>query len=145
MSTKSSLAYGPNFHFYNDYADDGEAFYLEITGCTACGTQQTLRIPPEIWETIRTSTGVDLSFANLSDTELQVLVEQEVDKRIQEYVNEPRADMKHMLEFFGAGVFGLVTLPRENQIGNGLEMYKASREKQKVIVAKMATHNKAVR
>ncbi|NJM74895.1 MAG: hypothetical protein HC852_02890 [Acaryochloridaceae cyanobacterium RU_4_10] len=59
MSTKSSIAYGDNFHLYQEIFDTG-AVYLELTDAdfevqSSSGQNRIqVRIPAEIWEIIRT-------------------------------------------------------------------------------------------
>ena len=70
MTTKITIAFGPHFHFYQDVQDDAHV-YLEIDG-------QVVRIPLPVWAYIRRAAGVDLSLADLSDAQLQLMAEQVV-------------------------------------------------------------------
>ena len=62
MSTKSSIACGPNFHLYHE-AFEQDAVYLELEQAffEASPNKVTVAIPVVIWEVIRQHAGADLS------------------------------------------------------------------------------------
>jgi len=86
MSTKSTIAYGKNFHFYHEVLDDNFV-YLEMEGVEfeAGYNRVMVPIPIHIWEVIRRYPGIDLAWATKSDSEITQYVENEVDERIQDY------------------------------------------------------------
>ena len=61
MSTKSSIAYGPTFHLYNEALDE-DYVYLEMEGVQfeASYNRVMVPIPMHIWEYIRQFPGIDL-------------------------------------------------------------------------------------
>lgn len=71
MSTKSTVAFGPNFHLYRECLDDASV-YLELEGTefTAERDRVTVAIPVATWEAIRSYQVVDLSLADVTDEEL---------------------------------------------------------------------------
>src|SRR5574343_478775 len=83
MSTKSSIACGPNFHLYHE-AFEQDAVYLELEQAffEASPDKVTVAIPVVVWEVIRQYAGADLSWAAKSDEEIRQWVEHEVDERI---------------------------------------------------------------
>ena len=83
MSTKWLLIGGDEFQLYQELFDDG-FIYLELsqTHFEANPRSVQVRIPIEIWETIRHHGGPDLSLLQKSDEEIRALVEQAVDARI---------------------------------------------------------------
>ena len=83
MSTKCTIAYGKNFHFYHEVLDDNFV-YLQLEGVEfeASYNQITVPIPVHIWEVIRQYQGIDLSWADKTDEEIGDYVEKEVDLRI---------------------------------------------------------------
>ena len=82
MSTKSSLAYGDNFHLYQECFDE-ENVYLELESVEfeASRDRVTVSIPVAIWEVIRAYGAVDLAYANYSDAEIETIVVEEVDAK----------------------------------------------------------------
>src|SRR5579872_1898583 len=77
MSTKSTIAYGDNFHFYHEVFDE-EFVYLTLEGVefTAYRNQVTVAIPLAVWEVIRKRAGVEeFSLADKTDEELQKLAQ----------------------------------------------------------------------
>jgi hypothetical protein len=135
MSTKATIAYGKNFHFYHEVLDD-QYVYLELEGVPfeASYNRVIVPIPIHIWEVIRKYPGVDLSLVDKTDDELCAQVEQAVDERIAEY-NQLNEDAKQrgLFRLFGALTYGDVELPREEQIGRGIARFTELRERQRQI------------
>ena len=133
MSTKATIAHGPNFHFYHE-AFDEDHVYLEVEGTQfeAGYNRVMVPIPVHIWEVIRHYPGVDLSFAEKTDEDLQQYVEQEVDERIKRY-QEANENAKGLVSLFGSLVYGTADEPREKQIGAGLTHFMRAREHQRQI------------
>ncbi len=111
MTTKLTLAFGPQFHLYHAARDDDQV-YLELSGVTVVLTTRcvVVPIPIPVWEVIRQYPGVDLSLAELSDAALRRVAEQQV-----------------------ATGGGLADVPREAQIARELATLKAQREQQRRI------------
>jgi hypothetical protein len=133
MSTKATLAYGPTFHFYQEVFDD-DAVYLELEGVQfeAGYNRVMVPIPVHIWEVIRQYPGVDLSFAEKTDAELEQLVEQEVEERMWRY-QEASENAKGLVSLFGALAYGAADEPREQQITRGLAHFTDLRTHQRQI------------
>jgi hypothetical protein len=133
MSTKSSIAYGPAFHFYREALDD-DFIYLELEGVQyeAAYNRVMVPIPVHIWEFIRRYRVVDFSFADKSDEEIQRYVEREIDERIRKY-NEAPEDRRGFISFFGSLVYGLASDDRVEQVARGIEHFKARRKHQREI------------
>jgi hypothetical protein len=133
MSTKATIAYGPNFHFYHEAFDDDHV-YLELEGTQfeAGYNRVMVLIPVHIWEVIRQYSGVDLSFAEKTDEDLQQYVEQEVNDRIKRY-QEAQENAKGLVGLFGSLAYGAADEPREKQIGEGLAHFTKVREHQRQI------------
>lgn len=130
MSTKVTVAYGTNFHFYKEVLDEN-FIYLELEGVEfeAYYNRVTVPIPVHIWEVIRQYEGVDLSYAHKTDEEIIQYVEQEVDERIQQY-QQADEKSKNLVSFFGSMVYGTADAPREKQIEQGIAYFKRIREHQ---------------
>lgn len=144
MSTKCSLAWGEDFHFFRDLRDEDENdVHLRLDGkdfsWAASPDGITLRLPAHIWETIRKVGATDLSLVDKSDSDLQELVEKQVDERISEYQKASSSE-KSFLCFAGSGVFGGADDPREEQIASGFRFYSDCRAKQLETVRKMQSH-----
>lgn len=80
MSTKSSIVWGDNVHFYQDLMDEDGNFYLELRNEFS---STTLKIPPHIWEAVRVH-GVDFDLINLSDNEIKHKAENTIKERFQD-------------------------------------------------------------
>jgi hypothetical protein len=130
MSTKSSIASGPNFHFYHEVFDD-ENVYLDLQNVPFEASERhvMMAIPVAIWEVIRQTPPVDLSFSDKTDEDIQHLVESEVQKRLTDFA---AADVrkKSILQLSGASVNGSPDDPQEEQIAKGLIYYTQLRLRQ---------------
>jgi hypothetical protein len=65
MSTKSTIAYGRNFHLYHEALDE-DYVYLELEGTKfeASYNRVMVPIPVHVWEVIRRYPGIDLKYAD---------------------------------------------------------------------------------
>ena len=133
MSTKATIAHGPNFHFYHDLWDEDHV-YLEVEGTQfeASYGRVMVPIPVHIWEVIRRHPGVDLQLANKTDDELRQHVEQIVDERLKRY-QEAEEHAKGLAALAGSLTFGRADQPREAQLAAGLEHCTRLREHQRQI------------
>jgi hypothetical protein len=136
MSTKSTLAHGDTFHFYNEVLDDDHV-YLEVRGVQfeAGHGRVMIPIPMHIWETIRHLGAAELDLIDKTDSELLAMVEAEVDRRIEEFQTSKSNDPKRtsLLRFLGSLPYGLTDVPREEQIQRGLEYHLSQRRRQREI------------
>lgn len=133
MSTKSTIAHGPTFHFYHEVLDN-DYVYLELEGVQfeASYNRVMVPIPVHIWEVIRRYSGVDLSYADKTDDELRQFVEQEVDERIERFRTAEQRGHS-ILRIAGALVYGMADEPRDQQIAAGLNYFTKQREHQQQI------------
>lgn len=90
-------------------------------------------IPIAIWETIREYSILDLSHADKSDEEIQAMVEEAVDYRIEKYHNCDDERQRNLTAIAGAIPYGLASNPRNEQIEQGIQYYRQQRERQSVI------------
>lgn len=132
MSTKTTLAYGDKFHFYQEVLDE-HYVYLELQGVKyeANYNRVMVPIPIHIWEVIRKLGAPDLSLIGKSDEELLIDVGKYVDERIQEYNQNPSS----LARLSGSLVYGMASDSRAEQIHSGMEAYKARRTEQQEIKA----------
>lgn len=141
MSTRSSLAYGKAFHLYTDLMDDGEdedSVYLDITD--PCGHHRSIKIPIDIWETIRHSGGARLDLVKATDAELLEKASKAVDERLAEYKSEKLKRVKVWIAFGGSLVLGDIKWSRKRQVANALNYYRGERARQAAIADKIAAH-----
>ena len=133
MSTKSTIAYGRNFHLYHE-ARDEDYVYLELEGTKfeASYNRVMVPIPVHVWEVIRRYPGIDLKYAEKTDAELRQHVEQEVDERLKLY-EEADERSKGLASLSGCLVFGTADQPRHQQIAAGVEYFTKVREHQRQI------------
>jgi hypothetical protein len=141
MSTKSTIAHGAGFHFYNEVLDDDHVYLeLETTRFEAGYGRVMVPIPIHIWETIRHLGGARLNLVDKTDEELLAYVEGEVDQRIQEYRAALRKHPKRagLISLAGGLVYGGADKPRGEQIKNGMDYYQAKRQHQQEVQAAIA-------
>ena len=145
MSTKATIAYGENFHFYYECFDTDHVYLqLENMSFEASTGQVTVAIPIDVWETIRCLAPARLELIEASDDELRSIVERQVDERIAKYeqIKTEHPDRAGLFAFFGSLVFGGADRPRGEQIKRGLEHYTRERERQQSVAQRMAEHRK---
>jgi len=116
MSTKSTLADGDSFHFYEEVLDE-HYVYLEFQGVNyeAGYNRVMVPIPIHIWEVIRKYGAPDLSLVDKTDEEQQ----------------NPSA----LNNYFGSLAYGAASDSRSAQIQRGIEYYQARRRDQQEIKA----------
>ena len=136
MSTKSSIACGPNFHFYHEAFEQG-AVYLELEQAffEASPDKVTVAIPVVVWEVIRQYAGADLSWAAKTDEEIRQWVENEVDERIA--LSQTATANRAFFRMCGNSTFGSVDDSREMQLKRGLVYCFEMREKQRQLIAQV--------
>ncbi len=136
MSTKATIAHGPNFHLYHE-AFEQNVVYLELEKAffEASPEKVTVAIPVVIWEVIRKQTGIDLSWASKSDEELRQWVENEVDKRIA--LSQADTPNRAFVRRLGNQTFGLASDTRELQIERGLAYCSERRDIQRSLIAQI--------
>lgn len=134
MSTKCSLAYGDTFHLYQECFDEDNV-YLELEGIEYEATSERVMVsvPVAIWETIREYSILDLSHADKSDEEIQAMVIEAVDERIEKYHNCDDERQRNWTAIVGAIPYGLASNPRNEQIEQGIQYYRQQRERQSAI------------
>src|SRR4029079_8549184 len=131
--SKSSLISGDTFQLYEESFDDGFV-YLEVSQMhfEASPHAVRLRIPIEIWETVRHHGGPDLSLLDLTEDELKDTVERAVDARMRAYREGSATAL------LGGLAFGGADSPRAQQIANGLTAYREEIEKLRKVSAAIA-------
>lgn len=139
MSTKSTVAYGKNFHLYKEVLDE-DFIYLEIEGVQfeASYNRVMIPIPVHIWEVIRQYEGTDLSWADTTEEEIARYVEQQVDERIQKYQQAENEKSKRLIALLGSLPYGGADHPRQQQIEQGITYFKNLREHQLQIKSAIA-------
>ncbi len=133
MSTKSTIAYGTNFHLYHEVLDE-DYVYLRLEGVQfeAGYNRVMVPIPVHIWEFIRQYPGVDLKWADRTDAQIKKHVESEVDERLARYksTDSSRSGLTRLL---GSMVYGTADEPREKQIASGIDYFTKLREHQQQV------------
>lgn len=136
MSTKHTIKYSEDFHFYTECFDD-ENVYLHVHDKNLIGINEsgvTLTIPMHIWEGIKNSYHANTEYAPLSDEEIKQKVEKEVDDRIKEFENSNNSPLINLL---GSFTYGLAEDPREQQIESGIKSLKGLRARQKALLEEL--------
>jgi len=136
MSSKATIVYGDDFHFYCQPGDRNHV-YLQMRGThyEAGYNRVVIPIPVHIWEVIRRRGGPDLSPAGLTDEQLLDHVAEQMDERIAGYQKAIAEDASHLgiLAFTGSIPYGEADTPREEQIAKGLDFYRDLRRDQQEI------------
>ena len=136
MSTRTTIAYGKNFHLFHDMGDRQHIYLeLETTNFEAGYGQVTVPIPVHVWEAIREFPGVRLDLADLSDPQLRQKVEQAVDERIREWRATKGERNKSWVKFFGSVPYGAASDPRTQQLRKGLASHRQERKWQREVRA----------
>jgi hypothetical protein len=133
MSTKSTIAYGRNFHLYHEALDE-DYVYLELEGTKfeASNNRVMVPIPVHVWEVIRRYPGIDLKDAERTDAEIRRYVEEKVDERLKLYEAAGESS-KGLVSLSGSLAFGAADQPRDQQIAAGVEYFTKVREHQRQI------------
>jgi len=142
MSTRESIVWGANMHFYRDLADEHEYdVHLRLDGVDYEASKNSIdiTIPAYIWEAIRKCAGVPTDLMNMTDEQLLTKVGSEVDERIANYAKATNEKSKAFEAFFGSGIFGGADETKEIQMKNGFEFYAKQRALQTDIWEKMQT------
>jgi hypothetical protein len=148
MSTKCTLAYGENFHFYSEILDDDHVYLeLDTTHFEAGYGRVMLPIPIHIWETIRDLGGARLDLVDEGDGGLLAMVERDVDQRMAQYqqaVSEcpGRAGF---IALFGCLPYGTADSPRAEQIRRGVDYFQRERQRQREVKARIVALRKPPR
>ena len=86
MSTKSTIAWGEDFHLYREIFDEDHVYLqLDTTHFEAGYGRVMIPIPLHFWETVRHLGGARLDLVDLLDEDLLAKVQKDVDERIAEY------------------------------------------------------------
>jgi len=143
MSTKATVAYGPNFHLYQEGSDEN-FIYLSLEGVSfeATYNRVTVPIPVHIWEVIRQYSGTDLSWAEQTDEEIESYVEQSVNERILAYEQAENEQNRGLIALCGSLVYGTADSPRQEQLEQGVAYFKRLREHQQQIKQAIETLEK---
>jgi hypothetical protein len=141
MSTKATVAYGSNFHFYKEALEEN-FIYLELEGVSfeANYNRVMVPIPVHIWEVIRQYPGTDLSWADKTDEEadktdeeIASYVEQKVNERRERYQQAENDQMRGLVALFGSLAYGSADTPRLEQVDSGVAYFKRLRDHQQQI------------
>lgn len=140
---KTTLAYGKNFHFYQEgFNNDYVYLELEDAPYDAGYRRVMIAIPIDVWEVIRGLGEAQLELAHLSDEELLGMVEGRVDERIAEYlrVQSSGTEGVELVRFQNSVIFGAADEEREQQIVRGMGYYRTERERQREIALRIGHH-----
>lgn len=139
MSTKCSVAYGDNFHLYNECFDDSN-IYLELdsTDYEVSYGRVIVKIPNHIWEVIRRRGEPRNDWRDKTDQEIEEQVVKEVDTRTKE-CPESIERIGRASIYAICGSIGSISWedPREEQIQRGIELFKSQRKFQQEMWAKI--------
>lgn len=146
MSTKCTIAYGEDFHFYHECFDDDNV-YLEIEGddieyeamkMLAGPGRVMIKIPNAIMAAVQKSFKHEVSCAQMTDEQVLAEATKFVDERIAR-VAKIRAEGREpgIISLLGMIPYGSAEDPREQQIASGVESIKARRAKQQAELAEV--------
>lgn len=140
MTNKNILLNGRNYKVYTRCFDE-ENIYLQFEGFEFSTNDDsvTVAIPLNVWENLRKVDGISqLDLVNMSDSEIEKKVAEEVDGRIRELSLFGKEDnMAKLIKMENYIVYGDANDPKDNQIKKGLSFYLEQRERQKAILNKI--------
>ena len=133
MSTKSSIAWGDSFHFYEEIFDD-DFVYLELRACEHCGRGWTnsIAIPRPVWEVIRRYSNLSEARSLCQATEEEL--RQEGKTRVEERIQEVKDNPDGLGRIAGALLYGNVDDPPEEQVERYVEFMTGKVERAKDLV-----------
>jgi DNA-binding Lrp family transcriptional regulator len=140
---KTTLAYGRNFHFFQERLESNFVYLeLEDVPYDAGYRRIMIAIPVDVWEVIRNLGEVRLDLVDAGDEDLIGLVESKVDERIAEYARVKASDPEkaELLRFSDSNAFGTADLDREQQVIRGVDYFRTERERQRGVAARVAQH-----
>ena len=143
MTIKTTLAYGRNFHFYQEGLSNNYVYLeLEDAPYDAGYRRIMIAIPIDIWEAIRPLGAARLELAASSDEELLHIVKTKVEERITTYhrIRSSNIEQAEIYRFDNSLIFGAADENREQQIDRGMGYYRTERERQRGIANRMAQH-----
>lgn len=143
MSTKCTVRYSDDFHFYRECMDD-DNLYLQINKAKfeSYNDFVTLTIPKAIWAIIRESEPVELEYATLTDEQILEKVTQEVDKRIEDHKAQTDEGLQMLYNFAGSLLYGMADDVRNTQIMRGISWHNAERKREKAILKLIKRYEK---
>lgn len=132
MSTKSTVAYGKDFHLYKECLEE-DCIYLKLENkpFEATNDRVTVAIPIIIWEVIRQHQAVEFTWADKTHEDILHYVEKEVDERIKRYQSAPNKKAQKFASLIGFIPFGAVDTPRSEQIERGVKHYQEVKDSQR--------------
>jgi hypothetical protein len=145
MSTKSTIYYGDDFHFYNEVADDYNV-YLQIDKESLNEfhideNKLQICIPSAIWKIISEHKIEELVWAGKTDNHIKDYVIKEVDLRINDFKNS--SNKKGLSDFlYGSFTYGYPDELRDIQIKNGINYFSLKREQENKILDKYLEYKK---
>jgi len=148
MSTKSTFAWGEDFHLYREIFDEDHVYLqLDTTHFEAGYGRVMIPIPIHIWETVRYLGGARLDLVDLLDEDLLAKVQKGVDERIAEYhkAARERPGRAGLVAIIGSLAYGTADKPRDEQIQRGMEYFRHQRQRQRDIRARITMLRGAVR
>jgi hypothetical protein len=148
MSTKSTIAWGEDFHLYREIFDEDHVYLqLDTTHFEAGYGRVMIPIPIHIWETVRHLGGARLDLVDLLDENLLAKVQKDVDERIAEDQKAAleRPGRAGLFAIIGSLAYGTADKPRDEQIQRGMEYFRHQRQRQQDIQARITMLRGAVR
>lgn len=138
MSTKCSMAHGPDFHLYNESFDEEHVFLrLNNVEFEATGDGVTVKIPLHIWEFLRSFPGADFSDASKTDADIRREAIEAVDDRLAAVCAAKDSPAQSLIALEGSLVMGAINLPRDKQIANYVEYHRHQRSRLQEVLAQV--------
>ena len=138
MSTKCSIAHGPDFHLYSESFDEEHVFLcLDNVEFEATRDGMTVKIPLHIWEFLRSFPGADLSYASKTDADIKREAIAAVDYRLAAICAAKPPLAQSLIALGDNLLMGAIDLPRDKQIANYVEYHQHQRSRLQVVVARV--------
>lgn len=138
MSTKCSIAHGPDFHLYSESFDE-EHVFLRLGNVEFEATRDgvAIKIPLHIWEFLRSFPGADLSYASKTDADIKREAIEAVDDRLAAVCAAKAPPAQSLVALGDSLVMGAIDLPRDKQVANYVEYHQHHRSRLQEVVARV--------
>lgn len=138
MSTKCSIAHGPDFHLYSESFDDEHVFLrLDNVEFEATRDGMTVKIPLHIWEFLRSFPGANLSDASKTDADIKREAIEAVTDRLATVYAAKTSPAQGLIALVDDLVMGAIDLPREKQVANYVEYHRQQRSRLQEVLARV--------
>ena len=143
MSTKSSLAWGDDFHLYEEIFEEG-VVHLELRGVDFQANRDAVEvaIPIAIWESIRQVGVATFELADRTDVELEAMAQAEVAARAARREEDRRAGREFRFLDLHDNAHGPSSDPEADRVARVVAYLAKARADQRALREKIASYRR---